>query len=1290
MTANLQRSFGTNANCSETRSWDVRTKHITFDDIPTREHVHGLAVYGPGATLFTIGPNGRIQQFDLNAPSIMVANKQHPINLLPPSPPNSIEEPASGSVGSATTIHTSDSESSSVPFEMGISESDEDHLSPLARIARRQGPNSGSSGNEMTDSQSPVSSRSAVSGSSKVSAGSRTPGRTPSSLRSKGLSDHTYISAGTSIHSSVVGQPEPDNYSMGYSFGTTSVSSMASSRGPQRPSKLRNEIPRSPDDSSGKVHDLFKFTRTRLSDIPYKHATAPDNSHFTNDHLRRQMLSIIFGWHNDVEDLIRDEMSRHQAGSANRILLAKWLGDIDTDIMEASSQNMTSADWMMLALSGIGGQASQHKLGRAFVQRLLEGGDIHVAVTMMLGMGDHNDAIEIYVSHKRYMEALLLTCLTQPGVWERQAAIIRKWGEWAVQHGQQQLAIRCFACTGQESSEPWRSPSAVQLNFKTVNQSIPEILSPPLSPPGIQRGPQRSRAKASALKLITSFGDQNERTGFYSQNDGGQTPIAAGVTPIAESAVSPGGYDLATAFIRPSASSRFNTPTSARPTVRGRLPSIGEIPSDLNRIVNSHISEQQSSRGHHRNTSLDQDNLAAGNSLPRASTASPMMMRETHNPVVVGYEGERPPSPDHSILQRMQEAKSNIRNGSRDRIPRGINLQLQPMDHQQTIDTASTEQSGASSARFHWPTRRRGPSSVTSSVTSTSSAGRSYRHSSRKGDLQSRDPTKLHSLHDRDRQTTLERAGDTSGDRHSSRERKNRSRDQSEDRGRGSVRSIPRAKRSPTSPIPMSPEDLASLTPRYPETIDPVTVRKAGGTGSATKTKSRTSSRGSETQRRLLKTDTRGRSHGRSPTSPIPMSEIAKHIDGSEDEEDLKLAMQEQEAFRAKHSRSTSRGLNSPTASRSGRSDRGVYGPLDPIATFQQAQSKPRAVSSEHAGDLRLMKDDRERKKVLAARELEERRKSLAKRTQTPQSQDFLEHESITTRVGVEHEDIALPDHLPPRSATEPPKSMYARPTFGLPATPKAMHLVLDAGHIPAFQGPTDENPSEEQRTREPVYAYAKPNTEVPSGIEDEGEEEGTLLLLPATVYEPPPKRSMSAPPIRETKSKKKTGKKKGKKAEPLDGDADEPTKSLSPPPLPAPPLLKELKHLAMPPPPPPAPLHGSQAGQLPLGGAIAAGNIEIVQDEEEYAYAPVVVAPNDYMVPILSPPAPPNRKHGRSRSLSVSGRGTQPLNRPRKDSIEVGIDGQMIHSPILSPPPMHFDQDTIRSPVGNRPSQMF
>ena len=363
---------------------------------------------------------------------MQVANVQHPANLLPPSPPVSIEEQEKGAAAS-----TSESEIS-IHIESTVSESDEDRMSPIARIIHSRDVDSDQ---DIVRTASPASSQSHISTLS--SASSRTPGRHPGSTQSRGLTEPTYISANSSMRSSAVVPPERKDQDL-YSLSSLSSVSMGSAgrHSRRRPSRLRNEVPRSPEDA--KVQDLFKFTKSRLSDMPYKRpANALDASRLTNDDLRRQMLSVIFGWNKDIKDLVRDEMSRHPVGSANRILLAKWLGDIDPDVMTTSSENMTSSDWMMLALSGIGGpQSSQAKLGRAYVQRLLEHGDVHAAATIMVGMNDYNDAIEIYTSHKRHMEALILTCLFYPSVWERQAQIIKKWGEWAVQHGHQQLAIR--------------------------------------------------------------------------------------------------------------------------------------------------------------------------------------------------------------------------------------------------------------------------------------------------------------------------------------------------------------------------------------------------------------------------------------------------------------------------------------------------------------------------------------------------------------------------------------------------------------------------------------------------------------------------------------------------------------------------------------------------------------------------------------------------------------------------------------------------------------------------------
>lgn len=370
---------------------------------------------------------------------MMVANVQHPANLLPPSPPVSIEEQEKGAAAASDSEIRSDSEMGSIQISADISESDDDPAPPMARIAR-VGTHHQSSDEDQYRTASPASSRSGASELSSTS--SRTPGRYQASLQSRGLTENTYISAGSSMQSSAFPQQKKTRESSSFSTSSLSSISMGSStsRARHRPSRLRHEVPRSPEDS--KVADLFKFTRSRLSDVPYKRPPMPDNSRLTNDDLRRQMLCTIFGWTREAEDLVRDEMSRHPLGTPARILLAKWLGDVDSDVLATSSENMTSSDWMLLALSGIGGTAAQHKLGLAVVQRLLENGDIHSAVTIMIGMGETQEAIEVYISHKKYLEALIMACLFYPAVWERQSQIVKKWGEWAVLHGHQQLAIR--------------------------------------------------------------------------------------------------------------------------------------------------------------------------------------------------------------------------------------------------------------------------------------------------------------------------------------------------------------------------------------------------------------------------------------------------------------------------------------------------------------------------------------------------------------------------------------------------------------------------------------------------------------------------------------------------------------------------------------------------------------------------------------------------------------------------------------------------------------------------------
>lgn len=1117
--------------------------------MPTLGQVRGLAVYGPGATLFTLGQSNTAQQFDLNSPPTLVANVQHPANLLPPSPPVSIEEQkknVSASTGGDLASL------SSVPMNMDISESDEDHMSPLARIAREMD-KLDHDRNEVdrADTLSPVSSRSHTTTSSTSSAGSRSHHeyRKHTSVVSRGMSDGTVMSFGSSLHS--VREPSLVSSRDSLSLSSLSSASNTSHRSRTRGSRLRQEVLRSPDDN--KIVDLFKYTKSRLSDIPYRHPQVLDHTHLTNHDLRRQMLSTIFGWDGEARDLIQDEMNRHPRGSPNRLLLAKWLGDIDTDIMANSSESMTSSDWMLLALSGIGGHASQTKVARAYVQRLLEKGDVHTAATIMIGMGDQNDAIEIYVSHKRYMEALILTCHVFPVDWQRQAELIRKWGEWAVQHSQQQLAIRCFSCTGSESSEPWTSPTAQQATFShKMQQSIPEILSPPLSPPG-PRGPQRSIAKTSALKLITSFGDKAGKSKFFGLGEDERTPLGGGVTPIAESALSPQGDT--TAFLRPSHRSAYHTPASARTATPGgftrqRLPSIGETPSDvlphrklqhakLPTPVDSGSDKEKNdrlARAHERNISQPESmqlNAATYNPI-RAATASPMMEKnkyKVNNPLPS-------PSPESFTITKRD---ARTRNGSRDRKPDGLQIQWPPIESIITGDYMTSPELSVTSSRI--TTARSLAGSVTSRSTNNRSpmaSERSYRSGSNASPvvtgrsldqyISSLESAQYHADRTRRAASRERKEKAASSVRARSSSRKPKARDASEDRGRTAARYIKPAKRSPTSPIPMSPEDLAELgavgyaaedsnssEPKRPRagsnsskvktsrtssrarraSPEPVHARVAEVSSKpASRAGSRTRSRRPSPESRLTLIDTsRGRSKARegsalrSPSSPLPMSPQAKFYQADEDEDELKRVHEERKRFRSRQ-RSTSRlrergtsAVREASPDRRRRDRSGSRRPSERESSRTRKESSAlrvepkdrmshsRAASEQISGDVNQIKDERTLKKEQAARELEERRKSLARRPSVPPivhpeelsrlspnlyrpqgSPEYVRSQTFPSprqlQMQPSRSQTTSPAHL--RSQTTSPANIQTSPEYlkesggtspqvGLPATPRAM-----------------------------------------------------------------------------------------------------------------------------------------------------------------------------------------------------------------------------------------------------------
>ncbi len=897
-----------------------------------------------------------------------------------------------------------------------------------------------------------------------------------------------------------------------------------------------------------------------------------------------------------------------------------------------------------------------------------------------------------------------------------------------------------------ESSEPWTSPSAAQVTFQSLNQTIPEILSPPLSPPGLNRGPQRNLAKSSALKLITSFGDQGKKAKFFAAGDGGRTPIAGGVTPIAESAISPGGNDPNTAFIRPSQRSAFNTPSSAKPPTgfsRQRLPSIGEITPDHRPrvlLAGSDVStpgtdaaSEMSRTPHSRKASYTNEQYSAGISVARAATASPQMMRDVQR-----VKEAPPPSPSPESLQALMQQGRSSRNGARDRMPEGIELRLGELDPGANSDLTSPEQSVASSTRFHWPSRRRGPGSVASSVTSTSSAGRGFRSntvgaSSRNmtDHVHSLDVAQQYSKRQRSRDNSRQRNDDHLGkSREESRSRKGGATESLEDRGRSIARQwTPKpAKRSPTSPVPMSPEDLINLsTPNQPdnefheedisfvnaEGRDPSTVRKVSQIRRSSPN-TRMSSRASSRRRRSLERkppalEIRGRSQNRgdgslmrSPSSPLPMSAQASLYKSDEDE-DYRAAVEAQEQFRIKHNRSGStKDPSSPAVQR--RQDRSESRRRKNKTPAEQeppmpAQRTPKERSTSRAGDLKQIMAERQAKKEAAARELEERRKSLARRPSAPSIPHPDELSPIVTRSPSVFElpqtTFSPPKDVPVRSHTaDHARGSYMRngnrPVIGLPATPKAMRLKFETDdrsvpRVPPLPTSAKTSPS----------SSGQPSPNKPAGPRSGGnsptklpENDIPLTLLPSTVYSPPQRpnidRCMSAPIPEEPQGRSSTGlpahpgfhagmqaanqpPRRGSVSRKMSADAaagmgmrgiDEILRmrqhsrkssrddQIPPPPPPPPPVLMELQHLATPPPPPPAPLPGVRPNSNNsniVSATPGGGTIEIVMDEEEQgnsnsnSNAPAAAPMSEATVPIIAPPAPPAARNGHNRGRSIT-----------------------------------------------------
>lgn len=278
-----------------TVAWDVRTKNLSYEQVPTLDVVHGLALYGPTATLFTLGRNHTVQQFDLNPPTL-VANKQHlpPVRIPSPQQLNIGRTVARGDAKATGLTPTTQDQ----PRTLALLHEDSElaAASPLQRIAeemehieeRRQ---------DHRENRSPTSSASrSVASSSGSSTGHRYKRSNVSASSRLPPSEGTQFSYGSSLVSSHTGR----------SIKGSATSIATSHRSRQPSSRLRQEVVWSPE-KSNKVVDLFPLARERLSDVPYKSPHVFDTSTQTAADLRRQMLSVVFGWNDDIEPLIEEE-----------------------------------------------------------------------------------------------------------------------------------------------------------------------------------------------------------------------------------------------------------------------------------------------------------------------------------------------------------------------------------------------------------------------------------------------------------------------------------------------------------------------------------------------------------------------------------------------------------------------------------------------------------------------------------------------------------------------------------------------------------------------------------------------------------------------------------------------------------------------------------------------------------------------------------------------------------------------------------------------------------------------
>ena len=1238
---------------TETCAWDVRTKHVTFEPLPIVDGIRAMAAYGPTATIFSLGPDHTVQQYDAENYQL-VRNVRHVPSNLPPTPPEDNR-----------------------PWT--TSESDEEVRSPGGR----------SRPDQVAYDQS-RKGRASPRSQAKASHSAR-----PS--RQKDLVSPAVRSELTGTTFSAGTQPSA------YHFDNQKFVSPVSARSARKSSRLKQEVIPSPHERP--IDDLFPFIRARLSDVPYR-PPRTDATRMTPDDLRNQMLSTVFGWEEDVWELIRDELSRHPAESQHSILLSRWL-DEDPDYLNAvlgASGAISNVDWMILALGTIDHQASSKKISQAFIEKMLSRGDIHAAATVLLAIGDKSDAIEVYVSRNQFLEAVLLTCLVSPSDWQRQSHLVRRWGEHVVEKSEQQLAIRCFSCTTHESTEPWTSPTA-QMAVQSaggMNQALhderptisvgeyPDIYKKTLqrrrtldaptpiampAPPPIETVPtpirtaqhsgSRITPQSSALKLITSFGPSaTQQYKFPGLKSDDHTPThGAMVTPIAESAIdrsalSPGG---AGSYRLNNIRSLNNAMSARTPSAfhRQRLPSIGETPIDVDAPSSSQIIKGKRS---HRALATAVDG-SSEKSRPRdleiqepqsAHPALTLLTPARYDPKTPARETPQTALPPTAVKttyrpRRFSNNDANPADGeksrgsSRNRKPDGLSIQMFPV--------TETSQASSKPPQTSYSTTQIDTS--TSDWTSPPTTGNTHpgireptnaQTKSIEEYISSLQQAQLYTQHS-DSRTQSSSSRNTGSEKRS---RHGHHRTSEDLRGRDDRRTIPASKRSPSSPVPMSPEDIRMFSVSV-ESLD--AYARAGTPGSQPSLGRRPSRSGKESKRHRSKSSqvrngsraasnsrqpspdpsqhsyhSRGRSNSRkrgsgrrSPSSPLPMLPSEEDRNSASESAALRLvsADRRNRSTSAQGSRERSRDHPKNPRTRSGSrqaEDRdGTVSRRSSVSTRgdkkhrrRREPSNPRSENNERlvidpqhigtnnslppqeAGEISATPSLSDRRKELAAAELEARRLSLARRPSAP----------IIPLPGQNANNLnPISEQAPPliRAVTEDllTNKAYGETRPRRTSTPRAMQVLPSLPTENTAESDTNETlPSSVYMTPNPSVHASSPPPSAP--LPNQAEFESIIAQLPRhPAYDTNISQSRSSSKSRDARdSSQSRHTSRERKIELLsrspvpntrEYDMNGSFRNKAPPPIqPPPPILPELQHLATPPIPPPAPYAPPNANGVP------------------------------------------------------------------------------------------------------------